>query len=506
MTHERESRRRFLKYAGATAALVGASALGLDYLLNLGKEGSQPSATSITQDKTPPTIQDYKLVPNPDKVQNDKPYELDLSFTAEDSESALDLSAVSLAFEPIYPPEIPRAAYTPEPSPFQTTYTLNPASVSPDGKKATFSQPIAGFVGGKQYRTKISVKDSAGNEAESSVDNPYVREFENLTRKLKVKASAFYYPVYTLYGRDFQGDNTTPLLGYYDSEDPNIINKQIDWGSGFGIGTFLPSFTAPTHPSTSIMKNVYLNSPIVSDMKFAFLYESGGRLKPVTANGLTHLDVNDPSSIAHIKTDFELFATKFFNNPNYLRIDKKPVVYLYLSRIYTGDIPSFLNGLRSHVADLGFELFLVGDEVFWYDNPNSLGVQKRIQQYDAIAPFIMYSLGDYGLLNNFETKVDTKFSEWSQVAKKLNLKFIPSALPGYDARKAPWNTDPNLVPLERSPQRFRKQLDICAKYLDPELETFLIYYNELNENTGIEPSKEEGFTYLDGLRDFLMLL
>jgi len=48
MTHERESRRRFLKYAGATAAIVGASALGLDYLLNLGNGNYQTSTATPT--------------------------------------------------------------------------------------------------------------------------------------------------------------------------------------------------------------------------------------------------------------------------------------------------------------------------------------------------------------------------------------------------------------------------------------------------------------------------
>jgi hypothetical protein len=492
------NRRRFLRYAGATVGVVGASALGLDYLQTrpVSRSPTQTSTieTTTVTTPTPPRIENLKWTPA--EVVNGKVYEGTVSFEADDPSSPI--VSAQLQFDPIYPAEIPMSAFSQEPSQLYS-FTAN-------ANTATFSHTITNLAGGKQYKTAVTAKDLYGSEAQDSIDIPYVREFENITRNLKVHATAFYYPVYTLHGRDFQGDNTTPLLGHYDSKDPNVINKQIDWASGFGIGTFLPSYTAPTHPMTSIMENVYLESPIVSDMKFAFLYESGGRLKPVTTNGSTYLDVNDPSSIANIKTDFALFANNFFSNQNYLRIDGKPVVYFYLSRIFTGDIASFIKGLRDYIANLGFELFLVADEVFWYDNPNSSRVQNRIQLYDCITPAIMYPYGDYQLLNNFDSKVDSKFAEWSAVSRRLNIHFMPSALPGYDARSAPWNTDPNVVPLARTPERFKSELEICAKYLDPKLQTFLIYYNELNENTGIEPSKEEGFSYLTVLRDFLKSL
>lgn len=53
------NRRRFLKYAGATAAVVGASALGLDYLLS-PRQGS-PSLTSLSESVQSSSSQLYSL-------------------------------------------------------------------------------------------------------------------------------------------------------------------------------------------------------------------------------------------------------------------------------------------------------------------------------------------------------------------------------------------------------------------------------------------------------------
>jgi len=490
MTHERESRRRFLKYAGATAALVGASALGLDYLLNLGKEGNQPSATSITQDKTPPTIQDYKLVPNPDKVQNDKPYELDLSFTAEDLESALDLSAVSLAFEPIYPPEIPKAAYTPEPNSFQTTYTLNPSSVSPDRKKATFSQPIAGFVGGKQYRSTIKVKDSAGNEAESSVDGPYVREFENLGKSNKINLGA-HYLFFKNGGWDYwDTGNGNPLLGNYDSSDSYVIAKHIDWATGHGIN-FLPMiWFGPAHYSSSKLRHI-LSHPLIKDIKFCIFYDSTQLSGPQLGSGPWNVD--DPSIKKKLLDGLDyLIQNDYFNHPSYFTYRGAHLIYYWGSLSWKGHVGSMTTDLRKKAKESGIDLFIVGDPVEYYAPDLS-----RIKPFDGITQFLNNSVTDAQVNQNLEKMMDANYREWSSLAKSVGVSFIPSAIPGY--RKP---IRPDFLTLPRDPKRFKNQLEIGKKYIDPDLNMFfLTSFNDWTEDHEIEPSEEEKFAYLQIVRD-----
>ena len=499
-------RRKFLKYAGATAALVGASALGLDYLLNLGKEGSQPSATSITTtpDKTPPTIQDYKLVTNPDKVQNDKPYELDLSFTAEDLESALDLSAVSLAFEPIYPPEIPKAAYTPEPNSFQTTYTLNPASVSPDRKKATFSQPIAGFVGGKQYRTTIKVKDKAGNEAEISVDNPYVREFEKLSGEGK-KIGAFYYAWFepwkwkTYDGTVHENKKIylgTPLLGEYSSKDPFVISKHIDWATGHGIDFFLASWWGQGGFIDDTLRFRFLQNELIGDIELGLIYESMGRLKVEGKGAEAQIKLDNPQNLKILTDDFQYLATNYFLNPNYLKMKNKPVTFIYQSKIFSGDVEHAIGTLRDVLQNGGVQVYLIGDEVFW-QNPNSVS-ESRLKSYDALSAYNMVTWKE-DIISNYEVSIDNQYKLWRVKANELGLDFMGSAQPGFNDRLA--RPQANNTIIKKTPERFRKQISIAKEHSNG---TFLITsFNEIHENTYIEPTVEDGFEYLQVLKESL---
>jgi len=484
------NRRRFLKYAGATATVVGASALGLDYLLEPKLNNQTMSSTTSSSALVPLTVSNLRWEPT--KVVNDKAYDGVVSFTVNaPNTSTID---AKLDFAPQYPTEIPRRAIPEEDT---RTYSLTGT-----GTIHAFTQAVTDLKGGKQYQITARVNDPAGNQKSSELEIPYIRELENVTRNLKVTASALYYPAYTTGARTWEGTIGTPLLGQYDSADPFVIDRHVDWASGYGIRTFLPNFTGRSFPTTSIMKNEYLRSPIADNMKFAFEYESHWRLKQVPAGRWWNINVDDPTSITNIKSDFEFLAQNFFDNPNYLRIDGKPVVYLYLTRVYVGNVASFISNLRQHLKDIGYELYLIADEVFWYANPETVTEQSRIGLYDSITAFNTYSPGDDELLNNFESNVDQLFSRWSSVAKKMRVGFVPSALPGIDLRQAPWGGP--FTPLQRSPDRFRQELNICMKYLDPKLETFLIFFNEWNENSGVEPSVEDGFSYLKVLRNTLV--
>lgn len=487
------NRRRFLKYAGATAAVAGASALGFDYVLEPRLGNPNLASTTSSSASVPLTVGNLQWEPT--KAVNDKIYDGAVSFTV--NASSTNTIDAKLDFAPQYPTEIPRRAI-----PEENTRSYN---LSGTGTNHAFNQSITDLKGGKRYQITASVSDTQGNQKSSELVVPYMRELENITRNLKVTASALYYPAYTSGARTWEGTIGTPLLGQYDSSDEFVIDRHIDWASGYGIGTFFPNFTGPDFPSTRIMRDVYLESPVADNMKFAFNYESHLRLKQVPYKTWWHIDVDDPSNLVTIKSDFNFLAKNFFDNPNYLHIDDRPVVAFDRTRFFVGDLPSFWGELRKHMRSLGHDPYLIGDEVYWhYDwtaSPTSDSTVQRIKSYDAIICYNAYSPGEDYLLAGFENNVDQLFAEWSRVAWANGVGFIPSALPGIDLRQAPWGGP--FTPLERSVERFRKELDICLKHTDPNLKTFFIFFNEWNENSGVEPSVQDGFEYLQTLHDTL---
>ena len=217
------NRRRFLKYAGATAAVVGASAIGLEYLVgprmgNLNQTATTGTTSSL--DRTPPTIKNFQWQPT--RVVDGKVYDAAISFLVEDQESAV--ADVSAKLED-YAPTIPARAYPAEPSrPLQ----LIPSQTAADA--SVYAAQVSDLKGGKEYRTKVNARDSAGNVATAEFETPYVREFENASAKDDFLVGAFIHPWWKnpcgsefCHWAEISDDvssgttrNGTPLLGLYN--------------------------------------------------------------------------------------------------------------------------------------------------------------------------------------------------------------------------------------------------------------------------------------------------
>jgi hypothetical protein len=473
------SRRVFVYVAGAigVAAAVGLAACYVKS--HLGNQ-TTTTTTSTLLDTIPPEIKNYKL--SPTNVQNGKPYEEQITFDAQDLASALDLSTASLTFEPIYPPEIPKEAFTPEDPSFQTSYSLKPIAVSSDGKSASFSQAISGFKGGTQYKATIKgIKDRAENEAESSVDNPYIREFENNSKTNNLLVGAFYYPWST------SPSIRMPLLGRYNPQDQNVISKHIDWATGYGIKFFLHSWWGPASTENKALRDSFLQNPLSQDIKFCILYESEGRFGK-SVNG--QINVNENTCVS----DFD-YLSQYFNDPRYLKIDGKPAIFMYLSRDYVGDIKSTFEIIRKE-----HNPWIIGDFVYW---DIGRGFQEDlVLQFDAITDYTM-AFGNPTVMSKkgFVNRVIGRYNLWKSFADQHKIVFIPNVMPGFND-DAKGGTYPNL---NRDPDFFREFCQKSHKHIDSKEKMVTITsFREWPEDTQVEPATDYKFDYLSIIKDELV--
>jgi len=488
------NRRRFLKYAGATAAVAGTSALGIDYYLsrspasNLTQSYTSTAKTAentSTLDLTPPVIKDFQWQPT--RVVNGKVYDATISFSVEDEQSAV--ADVSAELED-YVPTIPSRAYSAE-SP--RTLGLTPSQTP--GKVVTYCAQVGNLKGGKEYRATIEATDSAGNEATAQLETPYVREFENIAGKDKILVGAHYMPFLAegTWAADWNTSNGTPLLGTYDSGWELAVSKHIDWATGHGIDFFTldwygtESITSPYFNWSSVNVRAFTENPLVDDIQFMIMFDSSALLS-------FPLDIDSSANRKVLQDCFTYIVDNYFEHSSYLKIEGRHAVYFWASIAWNGNIKGILDTFRGIAKSRGYDVFFIGDPVQFYDpSPN------RIAPYDAVTQWANYSFTNPGFDRFVESVTDSYYQQWSSMSKGLGVHFVPSVLPGFHRI-----ANPEWPVLPRSAERLRNQIQVAMKHIDPSLPLALVTtFNDWTENTQVEPSVEDGFSYLQVIRDEL---
>jgi hypothetical protein len=477
--------------------------------------------TNLTKDTSPPIITSLNWTPT--RVVLDKIYDINVTFTAIDNENPI--AYAELRFIPVeYYYMIQKYGMRLEdypkvfPSDKERVFVLTPTDGKFDELEEEFSVLITDIVGGREYRIVALVRDVAGNEKMIEIKTPYIRQFENLGKVLYERGMIVATTYYSLYPDPhpwswLEPMAVHPLLGKYDVRDLIVIAKHIDWATGHGINTIVFSwgiFGDNNEANKRAHENIlnFLSNPLSSQVHFYLLYELPHRLYAAgiyaDENGLFHLNESDSNKWGIIIDDFKLFNADFFRRENYLKIDNKPVVYLYWSKALRGDVPAFLNRIRETSEN---SIFIICDyaepgSATWIKEGHPL-IEEYVKYFDGWSvwtagwpdPHIQEPVEE-----NFPFFLEKGYSVWRGLADKYNRYFIPSIIPGFINLR-----DKSFPILPRNLDMFNEELKIALRYASSingkmiRIDTF----NEFGEATGIEPTVEEGFTHLQILKSIL---
>ena len=303
-----------------------------------------------------------------------------------------------------------------------------------------------------------------------------------------IKVGTYYYPwygpgtgghVFTETLRDHLVPKQYPELGYYNSADAAVIESHINYSVEANIQFWVCSWWGPGGYDDTIFRNHILAHPQAGKLKYAIFYESPGRL------GYS----SDPD-YTNLMPDFQYLDQNYFNHPHYLRIDGRPVVFIYLSRLYfrtTGD--EELAELRATYP----YLYIVGDEIYdWHYNSNNAA------KWDAVTAHDMYTrlLGVYGATHLALERLEALLDDGITAANKVGVGLIPFCAPGYNDRgvREGHTGVPRYFeddPLSKEGDFFRAMLrDVVVPKVDPLAEKMLmvVTFNEWHEDTQIEPT------------------
>lgn len=305
---------------------------------------------------------------------------------------------------------------------------------------------------------------------------------------------AYYYPWYFKDRWTEQAVTHTPLLGHYYSADKATVRQHIQWAQQAGMDFFIVSWLSREGQEGRNLKNAFLPEIAKSNLRFAILYETPLALQ---TPGGKKIDLKRmlPSATTAGHTMIEHFdhlSSAYFNQPNYLRVDGRPVVIMYVVRDLTNAAPYF-ELLRERMKKKGFNPYLIADVLYW-DSPLSFDQTLLKAHFDGLTAYNMYALAESSR-SNFLALVEQQFRQSDIWARSIGLRLVPNVMPGYDDTSLRGKGRPVLG--RDGGVYYSNNWRIASQFVDSQQPMlFVTSFNEWHEGTEIEPSLEHGNAYL----------
>ena len=305
----------------------------------------------------------------------------------------------------------------------------------------------------------------------------------------------YYYP---WYGDDFHGKKylrehltppQPPSLGEYDDRDAAVIAQHLQWSREANVSLWVASWWGPGRREDTTLRQHILPHAELGDMKIALFYETSGRIQGF-------------SDLSNVSSDISYIAANYLDHPNYLRIDDRPVLFIYLTRVLSsrGVLAETVDLMRTAATEAGFEIYLVGDHAFGRPPSGSHGFEVL----DGVTNYDVYgSVGAQGYAG--QAAVDAYFASqagWQALSQASATAFIPAATPGFNdkgVRGGHASVSRRLTADAEPGTLFRAMLRKAVTQTETSTGNMLLItsWNEWHEDTQIEPVHAAPATSLD---------
>ena len=311
---------------------------------------------------------------------------------------------------------------------------------------------------------------------------------------------------------------SSPPASLVNSRNPRTAERDIANARKAGINFFaldwwpyVAGVSGRDYQGADAAMKDFLAAPNLDQIQFAMFYETWnlGFIPVREATPVT------PAMEAHFDRDMVFFADHYFSNPSYLRIDGRPVVFLYLTRTLTGDVAGMIRGARAVLRAHGFDPFFVGDEVYWRVTPVTLNPAgpvltttpqvTRIEQFDAITSYTLFfgdpdpTLGPIGDFTIYPGATDIVADERRLLGEYVvatggRVPVVADVSTGFNDRGFRLATNHPAQPRQwvqgDGPASTLDHLFKCVVLpsVDPALPMVMVTsWNDWNEDTGMEP-------------------
>lgn len=291
-----------------------------------------------------------------------------------------------------------------------------------------------------------------------------------------------------------------PALGWYDEGSADVMRQQLDWMQSYGIDFVVFDWYYVEGRKVLLEHALasYMRAPNRSKTRFSILWANHS---------------NMPKSLQDWQAMVGYWVKYYFPRPEFMRMDGRPVVFVFSADSLKKQAESF-GATSKHLLDSAQEIaraagfeginFIAGTGAYL----------SMIDSYARDAGYAGFSAYNYhqGPLSPYNTpshsyeELDQGYqAHWSRFAEKGGLPLIVPITAGWDKR--PWggSIDPAHDLSFSTTEEFGKHLDAAKRFMDenPKLTKgmgVVCCWNEFGEGSYIEPTKKDGFGYLEKIR------
>lgn len=284
-----------------------------------------------------------------------------------------------------------------------------------------------------------------------------------------------------------------PVLGWYDEANPECVDWQIKWLVENGIRTLYVDWywdRGSMHNQHWI--EAFRHAKYRRHLKWAMMWANH----------------NSPKS--HSEADqrevTQFWIENYFNMPEYLQIDGKPVVWIWSPKNMQNDVP---NGGCRKLLEISREMAKAagykGIHFISMKWPEADCTPATIQSYKDMGfdetgiYHFMDNGGPRGSRFSYASVAAANPANWWDQEKANVLPFLPNLSTGWDDR--PWNNHCEIY--GKNADDFRKICVEAKRFADAtgHKRLCLSPLNEWGEGSYAEPNGEHGFAFYEAVRD-----
>lgn len=314
-----------------------------------------------------------------------------------------------------------------------------------------------------------------------------------------------------------------PLWGPVNEADPAVMEMEIEQATRHGVNVFIFDwywFDGRPFMETTLTDG-FLKAPNKDKMKFYLMWANHNvenywdtRISKYGGENIIWRGGVDRDEFEKVcKRNIEMF----FKQPNYYKIDGKPVFMIYEVTTFIegiGGVDAAIDALkwfRKEVKKAGFpdlELqFTMWNSQFNYSGVDAAKASTESPRDAFIRRLGFNSMSHYQFCHfanvdqDYEKVLEEVYPEWDRLEKEFTIPYYPHISIGWD--NSP-RTGESAVTRENTPERFEGALRKAKAWVDarPDLHPLITInsWNEWTETSYLEPDNVYGYGYLEAVK------